>query len=335
MARARAIEVQPASDPAARVHRALEALGATLEARAGASAAQIERLTRDSLALASQIDTFHSNIEQLRGLQIELAARIETLSLMPGPPGRDGVDGKGVTIDEVMPPLNDYIARSIDDQMAKIPIPQNGERGEPGAPGQKGDKGEPGDPGAAGAAGIPGERGERGETGERGEPGQPGESIEGPAGADGRDGRDGRDALDLEIAPAIDLARSYPRDSYATHAGGLWRAFQKTRGLRGWECLVDGIDAIRVELGDGRRILVRIQKSSGEALEQTLDLPVMLYRGVWRAGEYAPGDVVTFAGSLWHCNRKTGDKPGQSDAYTLCVKSGRPGRAVGTLETKP
>ncbi|EFT4822202.1 phage portal protein, partial [Escherichia coli] len=53
--------------------------------------------------------------------------------------------------------------------------------------------------------------------------------------------QDGRDATALEILPAIDDQKSFPRGTYATHQGGLWRAYEKTHGMRGWECLVDGV----------------------------------------------------------------------------------------------
>ncbi|ENK5579374.1 portal protein, partial [Escherichia coli] len=42
--------------------------------------------------------------------------------------------------------------------------------------------------------------------------------------------QDGRDATALEILPAIDDQKSFPRGTYATHQGGLWRAYEKTHG---------------------------------------------------------------------------------------------------------
>jgi hypothetical protein len=48
------------------------------------------------------------------------------------------------------------------------------------------------------------------------------------------------------------------------------------------------------------------------------------YRGVFRPGaEYKPGNFVTLAGGLWHCQRLTRSKPGGGDgSWRLCVKSG-------------
>lgn len=138
--------------------------------------------------------------------------------------------------------------------------------------------------------------------------------------------QDGRDATALEILPAIDDQKSFPRGTYATHLGGLWRAYEKTHGMRGWECLVDGVADIDVSMTGERLFSVVVRQSSGQRTEKTFSLPVMLYRGVFRAGEtYHPGDTVTWGGSLWHSNSMTGDKPGEahSSGWTLAAKRGR------------
>ncbi|EPM4969475.1 portal protein, partial [Escherichia coli] len=138
--------------------------------------------------------------------------------------------------------------------------------------------------------------------------------------------QDGRDATALEVLPAIDDQKSFPRGTYATHLGGLWRAYEKTHGMRGWECLVDGVADIDVSMTGERLFSVVVRQSSGQRTEKTFSLPVMLYRGVFRAGEtYHPGDTVTWGGSLWHCNSMTEDKPGEahSSAWTLAAKRGR------------
>ncbi|EFD3486529.1 phage portal protein, partial [Escherichia coli] len=138
--------------------------------------------------------------------------------------------------------------------------------------------------------------------------------------------QDGRDATALEILPAIDDQKSFPRGTYATHQGGLWRAYEKTHGMRGWECLVDGVADIDVSMTGERLFSVVVRQSSGQRTEKTFSLPVMLYRGVFRAGEtYHPGDTVTWGGSLWHCNSMTGDKPGEahSSGWALAAKRGR------------
>lgn len=137
---------------------------------------------------------------------------------------------------------------------------------------------------------------------------------------------DGRDALQIELEPCIDEAKSYPRGTYATHKGGLWRSHQKTHGMRGWECIVDGVAGVNIHQDEERLFTISLEKASGLVEVKTFAIPVTIYRDVFKVGkEYDPGDTVTWAGSLWHCNEKTEDKPGEpgSKGWTLAVKKGR------------
>ncbi len=150
-----------------------------------------------------------------------------------------------------------------------------------------------------------------------------------PAPEPGRPGEDGRDALALELLPFIDESKSYPRGSYATHNGGLWRAYEKTHGMRGWECVVDGVAGVDVSMEGLRNFTVTVNRAGGASEKKAFDVPVMVYRGVFKSGdEYLPGDTVTWGGSLWHCDEQTQDKPGETGAkgWTLAAKRGRDGR---------
>lgn len=143
------------------------------------------------------------------------------------------------------------------------------------------------------------------------------------------DGEHGRDALQLEVSPFIDEEKSYPRGSYATHSGGLWRAYEKTHGMRGWECLVDGVAGIDIVNTDERNFTVTVTRASGATESKSFSMPTLIYRGVFKSGEvYQPGDTVTWGGSMWHCDEESGDKPGEngSKGWTLATKRGRDGR---------
>jgi hypothetical protein len=109
----------------------------------------------------------------------------------------------------------------------------------------------------------------------------------GPAGKDGKDGRDGRDGHDG--VELKDLSMTQEHD----------RAFTLSARMGG-EAKVFG----------------------------TFSVPVHIYRGVWVDGKsYERGDGVTWAGSHWHCNNETTDKPGEgSKDWTLTVKRGRDGK---------
>ena len=140
--------------------------------------------------------------------------------------------------------------------------------------------------------------------------------------------QDGRDAIDLEILPAIDETKQYARGTYAAHDGGLWKSYERTNGMRGWECIVEGLKAVSVTQDGDREFSVTLAKSSGHEVVQKFVLPIQIYKGVHRDGEkYDAHDNVTWAGSQWTSTKaENTDKPGASDAWTLVVKAGRPGK---------
>lgn len=143
-----------------------------------------------------------------------------------------------------------------------------------------------------------------------------------------KDGEPGRDALQLEILPEINPEKAYARGTYAKHLGGLWRSFERTTGMKGWECIVEGVGSAAVEQSGERGFELALVLSSGAEVRKKLELPVMIYRGVFTPRAYAPGDTVTWAGSLWHCDETTSDKPGEpgSKGWRLAVKRGRDGK---------
>lgn len=139
---------------------------------------------------------------------------------------------------------------------------------------------------------------------------------------------DGRDALHLEILPSIDEAKTYPRNTYAKHDGGLWRSFEQTSAMRGWECIVEGLKVVSVTQDGDREFSVTLAKSSGVEVVQKFALPIQIYKGVHRDGdEYEAHDTVTWGGSQWTSTKSENtDKPGTNDSWVLCVKAGRNGK---------
>ena len=144
-----------------------------------------------------------------------------------------------------------------------------------------------------------------------------------------KDGKDGRDALELDIQPRIDESKSYTRGALATHNGGLWRAHANTDGMRGWECIVEGVRGVDVEQVDERNIVNVVNMASGKQYKTPITLPTMIYRNVWKEGHYQKGDVVTWGGCIWHCDQDTDTKPSESaEHWTLAVKKGRDGKSA-------
>lgn len=201
------------------------------------------------------------------------------------------VDGLKATITSLEQKLAEFYAMrerlSVLEVRQQIPGPP-GEKGEQGPQGEQGLQGIQGLMGEPGPAGQRGEKGDRGEAGPIGPQGQMGvKGEQGLAGKDGRDGVNGKDGKD---------------------------------GLDG---TLDGLQMEQVDertmqwkYADGRPVKGGVWRSAS-----------LLYRGVWIAKQYEPGDLVTWAGAMWHCNTTTHSKPGdESRDWTLCVKKGRDGR---------
>lgn len=111
--------------------------------------------------------------------------------------------------------------------------------------------------------------------------------VPGPAGKDGSDGLPGKDGAD---------------------------------GL--------GFDDLIAVQTDDRSFTIKAQR--GELVKDigTARFPVQIQRGVYAEGKsYEQSDVVTWAGSQWHCNEPTTTRPGEgTKAWTLVVKRGRDGK---------
>lgn len=156
-------------------------------------------------------------------------------------------------------------------------------------------------------------------------------------GVDGKDGVDGRDAAHIEILPAIEEEKSYPRGTFATHRGGLWRAYEKTHGMRGWECIVNGEAETSVEYDGARRANIVVTRSNGEVVEKEVRIPAMISKGVWKQGEtYERGDYVQLSGSMWRCLKDdvTSRPNDGGDDWEVAVKRGGTGDSAYQIARK-
>lgn len=105
------------------------------------------------------------------------------------------------------------------------------------------------------------------------------------------------------------------------------------------------LEPIKAELRELQQLEARIMASVGRQLAEStgpascsydgdrsvtingrkFSLPIPLYRGVWQSGaQYRHGDLVTHAGSMWHANADTVERPGTGSgtAWQLAVKRG-------------
>lgn len=107
-------------------------------------------------------------------------------------------------------------------------------------------------------------------------------------------------------------------------------------------CVVgrDGIDAkgepgrdgfsltdFDTSLDESGRILTLSLESEDLKITHELELGGMIYRGLYSPDqEYVRGDTVTWAGSLYIANERTGEKPDNSKAWALAARKGRDGK---------
>ncbi len=158
-------------------------------------------------------------------------------------------------------------------------------------------------------------------------------------GAPGRDGQDGAAGQDgVGLAGALidrdgDLVLTMTDGSVRPLGLVVGRDAEPGRDGRDGQDGAPGRDGFSLddfdsEIRDGGRFLV-LSFEAGETrhtVEHQLD--IVLDRGVFKDGsEYLPGDGVTWGGSWWIAQEKTGAKPGEgSTDWRLAVKKGRDGR---------
>lgn len=231
-------------------------------------------------------------------------------------------------LDAVAVPLAALMARL---RALEERLPEKGDKGDPGEPGQPGEKGKDADPETVkelvmqavealqplliGPAGMPGEKGEPGASGDKGDDGQPGRDGIGLAAAvlD----RDGELVLTMTDGSARSLGQVVGRDGRRGEDGADGKD-----GRDGF-----GFEDMTEELADDGRTIIRRYRRGEEVREFRHTFAVVLDRGVFREGsEYIPGDGVTWAGSFWIAQEKTGDKPDDGKGWRLAVKRGRDGR---------
>lgn len=316
-----------------------------------------EQVALETKELRTQVETLQQQIKDIP-VPKDGAPGADGKSITPG-------EVKEIVIEQMIAPLEkvgERLTETVNDLFKSIPAPKDGAPGRDGidgvdgAPGADGMAGQDGVAGKDGADGINGENGKDGIDGKDGTPGADGKDGEpgaagidgkdgadgapGMAGADGKDGVDGKDGTDGEngkdgvaiaILPDIDENKSYTRGSYATHKGGLWHAHAKTKGMRGWECIVDGLAQVDVLTygNDERTVGISVTRSGGDVALQQMKLPVMIYRDVYNGdNQYAKDDAVTYAGCLWVAREDTAEVPGTSKTWRLAVKKGRDANPV-------
>lgn len=306
--------------------------------------------------LAKAVDRFMDSVdarlktmrsEMLAAVKTEVASAVQSPDLAGpvgpvGPQGEKGMTGRGIEDAELK---NGNLVFLLTDGTIKDLGRIAGEKGEPGEVGPRGPQGEVGPQGPAGEMGPQGERGEKGEVGdkgERGEKGQPGEKGEaGAQGERGEKGEPGAMGQKGERGEKGDVGPIGERGEKGAVGDEGARGPRGEKGLDGRDGK-DGRDGIgHAELREAVEATVRTHIADvlklfsfdGRTLsfgEQTHRIPSIVYRGIWSEGEsYELGDMVTFGGSLFHCEvERTEQRPESGSDWRLAVKRGRDGKGA-------
>lgn len=284
----------------------------------------------DEAALQLRID---AAVEQrvdaavAKAVSAAMAALVLPKDGIDGKDGVDGVDGRDIDETSLQSRIDDAAAKAAVVAIGSIPVPRDGTDGKDGQDGKSVDE--------LDLQRLVDASVEKTVTAAVATMPAPKDGVDGK---DGKNGEDGRDALQIELLDAIDPAKSYPRGTFARWNGGVVRSFRATDALvegeriekSGWALALDGLSTMSAEpTGDPRDFVVRLVATSGKTVEHPVSVPTPIWRNVWTDREYKHGDLVTYDGSIWHCERATKAKPGTQASmpdWKLCTKKGRDGK---------
>jgi hypothetical protein len=245
--------------------------------------------------IVAQVKGFmEREIAPLKAANEALTARIVELEARPpaekGEPGEPGKDAEAPTLASIVDEVRPVAEEIIREVVA-----------------------------GAVAALPPPERGEKGETGDRGDSGE-----RGLDGRDGLNGVDGRGVKELLIDRDGNLVATMDDGEMKSLGPVVGKDGKKgSDGADGF-----GLDDFDIEPGeDGRTYVLKFQR--GDVVHKfELTFPCPVYCGVWNEkDQFTPGDMVTWGGSTWHCNRANPGKPDTKDSgWQLMVKKGRDGK---------
>jgi len=272
----------------------------------------------------------------------------DAAALVPVPVnGKDGTNGKDCDMAEVMA----AVTARVDEYLERIPVPQNGKDG---IDGKNGVDGKDGAPGADGKDGANGKDGLSGGDGLPGKDGKDADMVQllsyideaiktipiPSNGRDGNDGKDGKDGINgKDGADVVAAFRDSDKHLILTLSNGVTKDIGPIHGQDGKDGKdgvsgkdgVNGRDGFSLDnfemLFDGERTYT-YKFASGELKKEFKFINKnLLYRGIWRAGVFQCGDVVTYDGSMFVATQDTDTVPGTPNSgWQLATKRGRDGK---------
>lgn len=280
---------------------------------------QVKAATQPLLTI---VDGLQRQISDMNEKMLKIDDIPKVINGVDGKDGQDGKDGKDADMQEV----GTMIAQSrmttysyLDQKIADLPKPENGEKGD------KGDKGDPG--------------------------------KDGKDGESGKDGKDGTSISLSDVEPVLhrivdEAVAALPvpvsvvgavidrgGDLCIVLSSGETKSLGKVVGQDGKSGEdgapgtpgKDGVDGIGFKdmsvTFDGERNFVFKFVLDERTEELSLTVPFMIYRGVWKEGSYSRGDCVTRDGSMFVARDDTDKQPGTIDSgWQLATKRGRDGK---------
>lgn len=308
--------------------RVIDAIGDVMAKKIGALTKTVQDLEAKLAAVTPQQMIDATQIDEMVQRAVAAIPRPKD-----GENGADGKDADAVDMGEVA----SLVEASVAAKFAAIPLPKDGQDGVDGKNGESVDAAAVADMvctevksmvAKAVAELPPAKDGFNGQDGQDGQPGPP-----------------GRDAAQLDILPQIDPGKSYARGTWAKWHGGLIYSFRNTDPIKGgesiepsgWEIMVDGVASTDSYVINERELVVRSVMTSGIVSESKTLLPIMIYRGTFqKESDYVHGDVATWDGSTWHCERPSnGVVPGNGVDWKLMVKRGAAGKDGVSVKGEP
>jgi hypothetical protein len=223
----------------------------------------------------------------------------------------------------------DVVRAELAEKIAAIPAGKDGADGEPGRPGEKGADGknvsaeqmrEVVDAVVAQLlACVP----------------TPKDGNDGTAGADGNQGPPGQDGKSItleDVLPVLESMQAKWALDFERRAQALFQDAIKTmpKPKDGNDGL--GFDDLTVERKDFRHYVLRFTRGD-QVKEFNLDVPMLVYRGVYKRDEdYSVGDLVSWGGHMYHRDEPQAERRVDPDktasGWTQCVKRGNDGSSA-------
>ena len=152
-----------------------------------------------------------------------------------------------------------------------------------------------------------------------------------PVPKDGRDGVDGKDGADGKDAPPVSEAGIADRVAaqFERRFSDLTLSWERqardlaVKAIDSMPLPKDGLpaEAIEIDFDGERELTIRV----GDTVK-SIALPSIIYRDVWREGEYKRFDTVTWNNSLWIAVKDTSEAPGAGKDWRLTARKGRDGK---------